>query len=379
MPISIDPRTVVMDLDTKNTNELVIAPALQYGSMLQANLRVFKTIVGVKDKYKMTHLYKPVNVLQPGTDCDSWNPNVRMGMKTRELEVCDFELNGEQCADEWSKGCTRNMQGAGNDRIYMTSPDLAAILQAQAALVSSSVQDDFYKISWFADPDFGTPAYGFNYDFTGKDPAEVARLTAMMQHCKGLWYDMQTAANGGHIYGIDTNDGTAGGNALNPANVLGLFQDLKQNSPVTLQYWNMDKPSQDWPMFLVSPGIFYAYKRYLQSLGQEPAYQLIINGSPMPGVLMWEGHPVVMVPEWDMFDVANGSIISSGTYAGKSNNQRIIFAQPFSGSNSSLIVQTSPVLKDKGKVFMYMGIRIGAKFAYKDLISVGWNSSTTFQ
>ena len=390
MAYTNDPSLVLLDLDTHNVNQLLLQPALNYENVAQNLLGVYRIEQGVKDKLQMTHLIKPKNSLQPKTNCNTWNPTVSFGLETRTLEVCDFEVNGEQCADEWDKGCARNLQAAGNLVNDMeASPELNAILMAQVMLLRQGLSDDFYKVAWFGDNTFGTVDYGFDIDLSAYSVEDRAKFITMMQHCNGWWYDIVTSAQDGKVKYVDTNDGTGSGNAINPANVIGFFQQMLISSSMELRYWNRNRPNSEWPIFMVQSGIYRAYIQYLQSLGELTATGLYINGAPVPGVLTWEGFPVIEIPEWDMFDNETGSLQLTGAYAGFSMNQRALFiAQenlvmgtdviPFQGTNSGLQVQKSPLLKDKGKIWMLANFRFGMKYAHAKLLTVGYNSSNTY-
>lgn len=391
MSFSSNAGEILLDLDTHNANRFLLAPSIQYDNIVQNQLGIYKFETGVQDRLQMTHLLKPKNNLQPATNCDTWEPTIKYGLTVRELEVCDYEVMGQQCADEWDRGCARNLQGLGNDVVNMeASNELNAVLQAQILQLRRGLGDDFYKVGWFSDPDFNKPSYGYEIDLSGYSPEDRKRLEKQQRHCKGWWYDIVTQAEAGDIKFVSTNDGTADTNVLNPENVTDFFDDIIINSNNILRFWNRSRPPAEWPIFLVQSGIFKSYIKYLKDRNEVRAHQLIVEGVPVPGIYTYENYLVAEVPEWVMWDTEVGSMLGAGSdFAGYSKYQRCVFTAqenmvmasdviPFQGTQSGVVVQKSPLLKDKGKIWTWMRLRSGFKVAHPELITVGYNTSTNY-
>jgi len=379
---------ILLDLDTHDMNALVLEPAFNYDNVFQRNLSVYKFEIGVT-KYKMTHLSRPQNVLQPKTGCDDWLPTVNFSLRPWEISSVEYELMGEQCPDEFDRGCARNLKDSGEEvtRLGATvdAIEMAMAMQTRAALV-----DSIYKIAWFGDVNFSAKITAGAVDISALPLKEQSKLTRMLEHHNGWWSEIQArvGASGEYvkIRYVDSNDGTSGGNATNPANIADYLRELRMASHPILQFWNLDRPTSEWPVYLLQRGLFDALTRYYQSLGTELAHQLIIDGVAVPRALTFDGYPVLMMPEWDMYDFETGNTAATG----HSKKQRAIFtaAQNLCGiahSNgiegrpqSALQIEQSPLLKDKGKKWMYASMGIGFGIAQPILMTVGYNSSDTY-
>jgi hypothetical protein len=386
--------TIILDLDTHDMNSLVLEPAFQYENIWQRLTGVYKVVLG-KSKYRMTHLSEPKNNLQPKTSCKNWNPTVSFGLRPDEVGTCEFELNGEQCLDEFDQGCFRNLREAADTVTKDPGATITAIEMAMAMQLRRGIGNDAYKIAWFGDPDFRADAASGVYDLSAMPAAEKEKMIAMMEHCSG-WFNEIVArtsetAEYGKVRLVNSNDGTASGNALNPSNITGFLQDMINNSHPILRFWNRQRPQSEWPMFLLSPDLFSALIEYYRSVGQVDQRMFIMNGTPVPGMTTFDGYPVMEVPEWLMFDYETGGMLTSGAYIGKTKKQRALFtakenlvalahARTLEGdfAGSSFVIQKSPILKDKGARYMYGAWGMGFGIAQPVLMTLGLNSSTSY-
>jgi hypothetical protein len=349
----------------------MIEPALNYENTLQHRLGVYEVITG-KDKAVMNHLSKPTNVLQPKSNCNTWNPTVNFSLRANEIEVSDYEVNGEQCTDEFMKGCKRNLLGYQEDSLYWDRGSASGLDQMQTAMVQTLAQglvDSWYKTAWFSDTKFNDTGHHLETIMSleansGLPAAEITKLQNMLRVRNGIWSEIRAYVAAGLMKYVDSNDGTSGGNALKPANITGYLKDLKLNSDPLLRFWGYgaNQTNIQRPFYLLQAGLFQQFKDYLISLGTEQSHRLVIDGIPVPGVYEWDGHVVMAVPEWTMFDNELGLIDSTTGY---SKVQRAIFTVPqnitlianmkslegFSGSG--LIIQQSTDIIHKGKKWMY--------------------------
>lgn len=385
---------ILLDFDLHTVNSLVLEPAFNYGNIWKDGERVYKLVLG-KEKYRMTHLSRPSNNLQPKTPCKNWNPTVSFNLRPDEVSTVEFEMNGEQCLDEFDQGCLRNAKEAADIVTKDPGATITAIEMAMAMQIRSGLRDDAYKIGWFGDTDFRADVAASVYDLSAKTLAEKEKMIAMMEHCNG-WFSELVArttetSEFGKVRLVNTNDGTASGNALNPSNIKDFLQDMIDNSHPILRFWNMNRPESERPIFMLSPDLFRALTNYYQSIGQIDQRQFLINGLPVPGMTTFEGYAVQQVPEWLMFDVETGSMLTSGAYQGKSKKQRALFtakenlvalahARSLEGdfAGSSFVIQKSPLLKDKGLRTMYGAWGMGFGIAAPALITLGINSSNSY-
>lgn len=383
---------ILLDLDVHNANALVLEPAFNYDNIFQRRLGVYKFVTG-KTTYKMTHLSRPSNVLQPKLGCDDWKPTVNFSLRPWEIGSKEYELMGQQCPDEFDDACARNLRSSSaSDEVARLGLGAAitAIDMAMAMQIRRSMVDSIYKIGWFGNINFGAEATAGIYDLSGMEIREKAKLVNMLQHQNGWWSEIKArvalTTEYGRIRYVDTNDGTYTGNALNPANIADYLRQLRLSSHPMLQFWNIDRPQAQWPVYMLQSGLFNALIAYYQSLGTEIANRLIVDGVAVPGATTFDGYPVMMIPEWDMFDYETGNILASG----QSKNQRAIFtaAENLCGvaamnslegkPASALMIQASPLLKDKGKKWMYASLGFGFGIAQPILMTVGYNSSNTY-
>lgn len=386
--------TILLDLDTHDVNTLVLEPAFNYENIWQRTTSVYKFVVG-KTKYRMTHLSRPGNMLQPKTSCKNWNPTVSFGLRPDEVSTVEYELNGEQCLDEFDQGCLRNLKPAADIVTKDPGSEITAIEMAMAMQIRAGLKDDSYKVAWFGDEGFRADVAAGVYDLSGKPLAEQEKIITMLEHCNGWFSELVARTSETDEYGkvrlVDTNNGTASGNGLNPANVTGLLDDMYLNSHPILRFWNRDRPQSDWPHYMLTPDLFQALIEYYRSIGQFDQRAFIMNGVAVPGMTTFNGYPVMEVPEWLMFDFETGSMLTSGAYAGKSKKQRALFtakenlvglahARSLEGdfAGSSFVIQKSPVLKDKGVRYMYGAWGLGFGVAAPVLLTLGLNSSNNY-
>ena len=380
---------ILLDLDTHDANALVLEPAFNYDNVFQRNLGIYKFEIG-KTKFKMTHLSRPTNVLQPKTGCDDWNPTVNFSLRPYEIDSVEYELNGQQCPDEFDEACARNLKEA-SDEIDRLGATVDAIEMAMAMQTRAAIVDSTFKIAWFGNTTFGAEAAAGAYDLSGLPLKERAKLTAMLEHQNGWWSEIKarTALNTefGKVRYVDSNDGTADGNATDPGNIADYLRQMRLSAHPILQFWNLNRPRTEWPVYLLQRGLFQALITYYQSLGTEMANQLIIDGLPVPNATTFDGYPVLLMPEWDMFDFETGNIDAT---SGQSKKQRALFTANMNlcgvahfrsldgRPESALAIQKSPLLKDKGKSWMYASMGIGFGLAQPVLLVAGYNSSDSY-
>lgn len=382
------PQNLLLNLTPQDATRLVLTPSITAHNPLQDNFNLYE-VVEAKNKVKMVHLEEDADFLQAKSNCNTWNPNVSFQSNPHEFTLTDYEVNGEQCTDEFDKGVARLVLDSGQrSLIFGNTPELNAVEQAMIIMIQRGLTNNLFQNVWFSDPAFNTVSDNWGTaDLGHLSPEQRAKLTTTLGLQNGLWDEIVDYVTADQVAYVDTNDGTSGGNMLTPANVTTLFEEMLLQADLTLRQWGNSITDQSQkPMFLVQPGLFRAYKRYLQSLGQEPAYQLLINGTAVPNVLMWDGYMVVAMPEWDMFDHKTGRMHATTR---RSRHQRAILTVPRNftiGVNmenvsgfpgSGLLVQQSTDIIYKGKKWMYYSFGMGASFAHEKLLVAAYNSDIT--
>ena len=382
--------TILLDINANNAQQFLLRPAVEFDNVLNQNgLGVYHVMPGVKDKVRMLHLSDPQNSLQPKKNCKTWNPTLSQQLDPSEISTTSFELMGEQCTDEFDASCIRNLMGAGNEINNLgATGELDAVQMAMLMSLRRGLKRDIYKISWFGDTTFNTGDYDYDVDINlGSD--EKDKFQKMMRARNGWWSELRARVAEGTMNSIDTNDGTANGNATNPSNIKGFLQDLKARAKHELLFWNLDRPQTEFPVILLQYGLWQAYKDYISSLGSTipDAYQFFQNGEPVPGVLAFDGSPVGLVPEWTLFDKEIGQINPS---TNKSYYQRALYVAQgnltvatdvediTNRPGSGLVIEQSTRIADKGIKWLYMAMKIGAGIAHDALAVPGWNSSKSY-
>lgn len=388
---------ILLDLNTCDATSLVLEPSLSYDNILQRNFNIYKFVTG-KNRWKMLHLNKPSNMLQPKTSCDEWNPNINFKLRPHELETCEWEINGEQCPDAFDEDCFRNLKAAPGEAARFTSllglkPEYQALELAMMMRVREGLTDDIFKVAWFGNVNFSEIVEAGNYDLSHKSPKEIASLTRMMENCNGWWSEIKARAHlkdgdYGKVRYVNTNNGTAQGNAMNPSNIKAYLDRMKSIAHPILGLWNLKMARSEWPCYFLQKGLFDALVTCYESQNCLQDCSLIYDGLPVPGATTYKGHPVFMMAEWTMWDYETGAMDPNTGY---SKHQRALFSakENLCGiSNmmnidgrvgSTLVIERDPSLKAKGKKYIYGCIGLGFGIAQPILMVAGWNSSFDYK
>jgi hypothetical protein len=363
-----------LQLDTQAMNTLVLDPKYVYDNPFASATDIYKTIVG-KSKVKMTHLTGPSFSLQPKSSCDNWNPTVKMGAYSSTLETCDFELNGEQCPDEFDAKCARFIRDGSATKF--AEKGYAGIADIEAAMILTlreSLGDDFSRVINFGDTNFEANLAAGKYNLSQHSPQMQKNIITQMSTCNGIWAEIfergALADAEQKVRILDTYDGTL--NAADPANITDFLRDMIKKSHPLLQAWsNMDK------RFKLQPELFDALIQYYQSRNTEASMAFLVNGVPVQDATTFNGIPVLKDNDANMYDYTTGNMSKKArAILTVRENLTVLFnALPLEGfGNDSLIVQKSLQVKDKGKSYMYGAWGLGAGIAQPQLITAAINS-----
>ena len=122
---------------------------------------------------------------------------------------------------------------------------------------------------------------------------------------------------------------------------------------------------------LVSKGIYDAYKDYIISTWSTipEAFRLFIDGEQQPGVLSYDGIPVVCMDEWTLFDEMVGVNSHRVVLTALGNMAIAHDIQPLDQFGGvGMRFEQSTRLKDKGAVYMNGTFRIGTAIADTDFM-----------
>lgn len=363
----------LLNLNTQATNALILDPAFNYDNPLQSALNLYKVITG-KSKVKMTHLQKPSYNLQPKSSCNDWNPTVKIGKWTNELSTENFELNGEQCPDEFDEKCAKLiLDGRATAEAGRRNAGLSDLQAAIVMLVRESLGDDFARIIHFGSKDFAAKVTAGTYSLAAYSAEKKAQIIAMMSKVDGLWDEIEARATSTDedqkVRLFDTYDGTT--NAATPTNIIDFLSEMHENSHTLLQA--MD---DDMKVYLLQPNMYNALIKNYRSRNVESAYQLLINGTAVKNATTFDGIPVVKFHDWNKFDQEVGITgkKARAILTAKENVTVLLNAETIAGAADSFVVQTSPLIKDKGKTWMYGAWGLDAGIAQPQLITAAVNS-----
>lgn len=364
----------MLTLETAAVNSLILDATYQHDNPVQSQLGIYKVITG-RSKVKMTHLKSPSFSLQPKTSCNDWNPNVRVNLYSSELETCKFELNGEQCPDEFDEKCASFIKdGRASSEAGRSAATVNDIEAAMILVLRETLGSDFYRIMNFGSTGFAAQVAAGTYSLAQYSPEHAARIVSMMGKCDGIWAEIAERATLADeeqkVRLFDTYDGTD--NAVDPANITDFMDDMFNNSHPLLQAWD-----DDMKVWLLQPNAYNALIKYYRSLNVESAMQLLMNGTPIKNATTYNGIAVVKNNDWNMFDYETGKNNKNARImlTAKENLTVLMNAETIEGfGDASFIVQKSPLIRDKGKTFMYGAWGIKAGIAQPQLISAAKNS-----
>ena len=385
--LKIRTNKAVFSMQTGNVISLMLKPAITYDNIFARRLKLYHWVFG-KDKYKPMHLSMKGGVLQPKRPCDDWRNRGRLKFTQDEIQACDWEVMESWCYDDFTESCLRNLNPAMDERRRLNS-ELKEFEMSIVMLIREQVAYDSYTTAWFGDERTQSFVDSGEYDLTGtEDMAEKKSWIEQMEHCNGWWYELQMGVEYETIKYVDTNDGTVGGNALNPANIANYLRQMRRIAHPILKNWNLNGTAMDRPYFLLQPDLFDALRELYESLGTSccVGMDLLMNGEATPGMMMFEGNYVLNMSEWAIFDNTVGAIQADG----RSLNQRALFVAPQvltglanaknidNGFDAALLVERSPVLSDKGRTVAWASLSFGFGVVHHDLVVAGWNSSDTY-
>lgn len=367
----------ILSLNTTDAINLVMEPVTHYSNMFEsAAKKLFHWSFG-KDKVTTSHITGPSYIIQTKAACDKWKPVGRAGLRPSEIKTLDHEIMLEYCYEDWNAGCLRNIMPAKDEA---KNKNLQLMDVAITRLIREGLQDDFYRLAWFSSESFDDYVAAGRYDITNND------MLNMMRSNNGWWSEIEAYVDSKLIRFVNTNDGTASGNAAKKTNIVDFLRELKGRSTQLLKSWNKAKGIWDRPYFLLETALFDALKFYYQDLNLSEAMAMKMNGESIPGILQFDGHLVMDMSEWESFDIEAGAY---NNVTGYSKVQRALFVAPqvlsglvnaknIPGSPYSFNVQRSPDQRDKGMTSVYGNYGYGFGIAHNDLVTAGYNSSYEF-
>lgn len=393
MPITVLPNGITQ-VQTQEAQDLMIKPALVHRNPFAVggeNNRLVKTVGGVH-RYRPLHLTMPQDVLVPQSGCETWSPSAKSYVTGSSIECTYMEVNETLCGDEFTASCLHTLASKQKEirDLMVNNAALTPITAALIITLQAAIGSSMYKYAWFADPNIGTGSYhsAASVDYSlNRTSADRTRFLTMMGLGSGIDTILRNLTGSGRVAYVDTNDGTLAGNATLATNINDFLVEMRLQSSDVLQYWHDYNPGMGMPAYYLQGGLWQAFMNYIKSLpGSSEHYRFILNGTPVPGAYEFDGYPVFRWTDPDMFDASIGLKGANG----HSLNQRAMFTipgvptlvsnlnDPNNLETQGLMIQESPLIREKGRTDMYMSLGIGAGIVHRDLITYGYNSSTTY-
>jgi len=304
----------------------------------------------------------------------TWNPKGKLILGVSEIYTCPIEYDGEECPDSFYGDCLERIFGGGNDvRDFLSTPEGSAVLQELLHAVYVGLGNGLSEIIHFANH----PAI------------ETANTNGSYLVSETEWddfYDQQTSItcagfatimDGLKTEGLTNYSYVIPGASFTGDNFTGdidaLLTTLVSKAKPELKSMinngiNVGGGVKRFPVILMSGSLFRAYKEYLktQYAGIQGAwnYQLTKEdgtGKLMPGVLHYEGCPVIQWDESENFDTIVGgtrhrlAIVAPGNFGIATDVANL---DQFGGLGLRLLQRLDAPYK--GKVYMNTTLRIGS-------------------
>jgi hypothetical protein len=268
------------------------------------------------------------------------------------------------------------MDGRASAEIGRRNATLSDLQAAIFLLIRESMGDDFGCLIHFGSKYFAHQVAAGTYSLAAYSAEKQQQIIAQMSKVDGIWDEIAARATSADseqkVRLFDTYDGTD--NGTTPANIVDFLSDMHENSHTLLQAMDDDNK-----VYLLQPNMYNSLIKNYRARNVESAYQLLINGTPVKNATTFDGIPVIKFHDWAKFDQEMGRTGKNARaiLTAKENITVLANALPFDGGQiegDSFIVQTSPLIKDKGKTWIYAAYGLDAGIAQPQLITAAVNS-----
>jgi len=333
--------------------------------------------VGRDGKAKLMGLTTPRHLLTGRKNCKTWNPKGKMYTTTDRVGTMGIEFNGEQCGDAIAGECFEKLAALGTGKFDMNAtPEARQLLAMIVENVYTGLHNSFHDLVWFSrHPQITSADSGgtWNTDVTtaqqwadfmdqmfaeDQDGAQLKGLATLIDEEK---------ANGNAQFDNDlpAGDFSAAG-VYTGSDITAEFDTVISKAHPNFKPIIRRRRGNVGSVFLVSLSVFDAYKKHLISTyGNIPVgYTMEVEGEPVPGVLRYDGIPVVAMDEWEAMDSMLGIHTHRILLTAVGNLGITHTVSPIrQNSGLGMIMQQSPILSKKGLIEMYTTFRLGAFIA----------------
>ena len=328
------------------------------------------------------HTIKKVSrgLFQAAIDCD-WNPKGKVYFGMDAITTCPLELMMSECFDGLTE-CLKVIKGDGNDHYnFLATPEGEDLWDEILDLIYQGKQDDFSDIVWFSNhPSLAESQASGAWETGGSTTEEWADYYQQQTEigCDGLMTKIDVMKEAGLSqmnvplgdYNAETKTYTGSAIALFES----CFKAMKPTMKVAKK-----KAGQGGGglVFKVHPAIFNAYRSELmeKSAHIEESFRLCIDVTTgyfadSMNALRYQGVPIICMDEWEAFDdlvgIQNPRCLL--TVAGNAllgfDNEPILRQ----GVPAGVIIQQSPLIRDKGRTDILQRLEVGMGWATPDWI-----------
>lgn len=368
----------VLDLNLEPTRQLFREVAIKKTDVTLNELGIYSFInVGRFGKAKMNSLTVPKHLLQSRKGCLTWNPKGRMYMKPDEISTEPVEYMGEQCSDALMGECLEAVLGTGNQiRDIFATPEGAALFQEAIGNIFLGLGNSLYDLVTYGMDSVITSSDTGNWWNTATTSTEEWDDFVDQQLGVGVKGHIplieQAKADGLANFNVEIIAGDVSGSTYTGGtkDVVSLFEEVIAAAPSRLRILRKKRGTPGVVM-LVSTGIFDAYKDYLITNWNTipDVYKFMLEGEAVPGVLYFDGTPVVCMDEWREFDELVGINTHRVVLTAVKN---FVIAHDVPALNQfggiGMRIEQSQELKNKGIVHMYTNFQVGAGIADTDFM-----------
>ena len=349
-----------------------------------------RLLVDGEGKAKFGTIKTPHHLFRPRQNGCVWTPNGKIRMGLTEFDTCPIEYQGEQCPDAYWNSCFESLFTEGRGVRDLETGEIAQITTSVFRQLAIGLGNSFFELWNFANhPDIVTADTNGTYlvdDERWEDYyAQQVGSTSRPVNCSGMVTILDELANegeSGYTVDIPNSDITAGAYT---GDVVALFNQMVNAAKPELKTIARRGvgmgANRRYPIMLVTENIYQAYQDYLiTTFPQIPTVlQYFLTGasagvSTVPGVLNWNGIPVVSWDAITSFDEIVGTtstkiaLVTPGAFGVASDVRNL---RQYQGMGLRMVQKLDP--PDNGKIYMDTTLRWGAALADKDWLVYGRN------
>lgn len=378
----------VLDIPLEGTTAFFKDIAIKSADIAANMMGIYSFLpVGRWGRAKMSKLSTPRGMMQSRKNCATWNPKGRITLGADEINTFPVEYMGEQCSDPLFDQCLEYVLGTGNGKRDITSTPEGRQLFAQVIQkVFLGLGNDFHDIVRFSNLGVITDA---NTNGTWNQDAQTDEewvnwhdqqtISGLNGHDK-LLEDLKALAVAGDStldhFNVDLPSGDFSGGSYTGSDVTTIFDAAIDAARPNFKVLLDTQLAEEMPKVVLraTRAIWKAYHDKLKADYKNipEGYYLMIDGVQVPGVLKYEGIPVLLDTDQTQFDHYVGVHTHRVTLTAN-GNMVVAYDVPqleqFAGMG--LRIEQSQRLKDKGITYMYTNYRVGMGLADTDFACHG--------